>query len=178
MDCGALTKPQSTALLLSSAIFTGAVLLRFSLIMTRLNFGRSGKLRKDLSTQKCLFSVLENPLSCWEARKKLLFFEAGAIFCLNKKCPSVSFEFCFNKGWSALLIEVWKSLFGARFLEAFCSVNPNPFTRTISLCAKIFPKLSKFEFGCTKFSAFLANFLSKSKVALWTILSGSQTCWC
>ena len=64
MDCGALTKPQSTALLFSSAIFTGAVLLRFSLIMTRLNFGRSGKLRKGLSTQKCLFSVLENPLSC------------------------------------------------------------------------------------------------------------------
>ena len=74
-------------------------------------------------------------------REKAFVFWGGGNF-LSKKCAlQCLLSLAPIRGWSVLLIEVWKSLFGARFLEAFCSVNPNPFTRTIFLCAKNVPKI-------------------------------------
>ena len=86
------------------------------------------------------FSSRNSPILL-RGEKKLLSFEVGAIFSLKNVPFSVLLSFSSNKGVIGSLNWSLKKPFGARFLEAFCSVNPNPFTRTIFLCAKNVPKI-------------------------------------
>ena len=179
-DCGAFTGPQSAALLLSSAIFTGAARLRFFLFWLGLVLGGQKKLRKDCPLKNAFFQFSKSPILL-RGEKKLLFFEVGAIFCLKKNALQCLLIFAPVRGGLPFNWRLWKSLFGARFWKLlFC--ESQPFTRIIFLCAKKHPKILSIWFWVHKTFSFMANFLSKSKLPLglfvWAKIWLTDNCWC
>ena len=157
MDCGALTKPQSTALLLSSAIYTGAVLLRFPLNMTRLNFGRSREIEEGFVHSKMpFFSSRKSPILLRGEKKAFVFWGGGNF--LSKKCAlQCLLSLAPIRGWSVLLIEVWKSLFWCKISGSFLFCKSQSFYKNnFSVCKKC--SQNSLNLGAQKFSAFLANF--------------------
>ena len=102
-------------------------------------------------------------------REKAFVFWGGGNF-LSKKCAlQCLLSLAPIRGWSVLLIEVWKSLFWCKISGSFLFCKSQILLQEQFFCVqKMFPKFS--QFGCTKIFSFFGKLLSKLKDALWTIV--------
>ena len=138
-------------------LFLPALLVSdFFLFWLGLVLGGQGNWGRICPLKNAFFQFSKIPYLAKRREKAFVFWGEGN-FLSNKCALQCLLSLAPIRGWSVLLIEVWKSLFWCKISGSFLFCKSQSFYKNnFSVCKKC--SQNSLNLGAQKFSAFLANF--------------------